>query len=117
LVRKVRRPQVLVAFGVSSCPSSTVGECSADIFPGGAVGGGLQTNAVGCESGKIGAIGLLNNCWVVDEGVTVDRAWVDGSLFERGCECADGEDASGEDAAERDHVVVLSVDAVSDGLE
>ena len=103
MIGEIRRPQVLVAIGVSSRPRSAIRKCSADVIPGDAVPRCLETNAVGREGSEIGAIGFLNYSGIVDEGVAVNRTRVDGSLLQGRGEGSDGEDASGEDAVEGDH--------------
>lgn len=107
MVGEIRCPQVLVAIGVGGRPRGAIGECGADVVPGGAVRGCLQTNAVGCESGEIGAIGFLDYRGIVDEGVAVDRTRVDRSFLQRRGERSDGENTPGKDAVEGDHVTRL----------
>ena len=103
MIRQIRRPQVLVALGVGGRPSSAVGERSADILPGGAIGRCLQADAVGCESSEVGAIGFLDDGWVVNEGITLDRTRVDSPLLERRCQSADGKKTTSEEGAKRHH--------------
>lgn len=107
MVGEVRCPQIFVAIGVSGRPRGAIGECGADVVPGGAVRGCLETNAVGCEGSEISAIGFLNYSGIVDEGVAIDRTRVDGSLLQGRGERSDGEDASSEDAVEGDHAARL----------
>lgn len=99
MVGEVGRPQVLVALGVGCRPGGAVGESRADILPGSAVGRCLQANTVGCEGRKIGAIGLLDHGWVVDESITFDRARIDISLLKGRCQGAESKDTAREKAA------------------
>lgn len=109
MVGEVWRPEVLVAVGVGGCPRGAVGEGGADILPGNAVGGGLEADAVGGEGCEVGAIRLLHDGRVVNEGVTLDRAGVDSTLLEMGClemmrcQSTDGEKTTGEEGADGNH--------------
>jgi hypothetical protein len=106
VVGEVGSPEVLVAFGVGGCPGGAVGEGGADVLPGGAVGGGLQTDAVGCEGGEVSAIWFLDNGWVVDEGITLDGTRVDSTLLEtegRRCQSANSKETTSEEGTNRHH--------------
>lgn len=107
VVGKVGGPEVLVALCVGGCPGGAVGEGGADVLPSGAVGGGLQTDAVGGEGGEVGAIGFLDDGRVVDEGVTLDGARVDSTLLEsegrRRCQSTNGKETTSEEGTDRHH--------------